>query len=86
MRRALDRVDLLGLDASHLGDLLSVRLAAERHDQAALVRDLRLGLAVMEPRHLDAGAVTRPRTATRQRWHDTEDLSFVTRQSIGGEK
>src|SRR5205807_7521795 len=33
---ALDRVDVLGIDAGHLGDLLGRRLAAERRDQLAL--------------------------------------------------
>src|SRR3984893_5659515 len=36
LRGALDRVDLLGIDAAHLGDLLGRRLAAERRDQPAL--------------------------------------------------
>ena len=37
LRAALDRIDLLGLDARYdLGDLLRGRLAAERRDQAAL--------------------------------------------------
>src|ERR1019366_7222980 len=35
-RGALDRLDLLRLDARHLRDLLGRRLAAERRDQAAL--------------------------------------------------
>ena len=33
---ALDRVDLLGIDAGQLRDLLRRRLAAQRRDQAAL--------------------------------------------------
>src|SRR3954451_16948074 len=33
---ALDRVDLVGLDASHVGDLLGRRLAAELRDELAL--------------------------------------------------
>ena len=36
LRGALDRVDLLGIDAGHLGDLLGRRLAAERRHEAAL--------------------------------------------------
>ena len=36
LRRALDRVDLLGLDPGDLGDLLRGRLAAELGDQLAL--------------------------------------------------
>ena len=35
---ALDRVDLLGLDAGHLGDLLGRRLAAERRSPACAPR------------------------------------------------
>src|SRR5262245_30519972 len=36
LRRALDRVDLLGIDAGDLGDLLGARLAAELGDELAL--------------------------------------------------
>src|SRR5690242_21424975 len=36
LRRALDRVDLLGLDARYLGDLLRGRLTAQLGDQLAL--------------------------------------------------
>ena len=36
LRRALDRVDLLGLDAGDLGDLLGGRLAAQLGDELAL--------------------------------------------------
>src|SRR4051812_10659913 len=36
LRRALDRVDLVGLDAGHVGDLLRRRLAAQLGDELAL--------------------------------------------------
>src|SRR6185437_3627573 len=68
LRRALDRVDLLRVDAGHLGDLVGRRLAAELGDELALyATDL---VELLDDVHGDADGARLVGQRTRDRLTD----------------